>query len=297
MEENKNIEEGSKEEGLRLREEEIISTPENPADLQPSTLTLTPLTPQPPDMEVHKHPHHITHKKKWGEYFLEFLMLFLAVFLGFLAENIREHLVEKEKEKQYIESLVEDLKTDQQSIKNHVATVSGGILMMDTLIYQLSHPATITEHSADVYYLARFAPRLKPLPISNRTYEQLKNSGSFRLIRNLNVSNKIMNYYENLQLIRLLESVNETEFTEYKKAAAKIFDPAIFVSMEGKNNEWLRLTENPTLRTTDKNQLQELAIFTVYMHGTKKGVVSAAEGMRMAGDQLIKDLETEYHLK
>ena len=119
--------------------------------------------------------------------------------------------------------------------------------MMDTLIYRLSHAEEITAHSADVYFLARFAPRLKPLPISSRTYEQLKNSGSFRLIRNLNVSNKIMNYYENLQLIRLLESVNETEFTEYKKAAAKIFDPAIFVSMEGKNNEWLRLTENSPL--------------------------------------------------
>ena len=38
------------------------------------------------NMEVHKHPHHVTHKKKWGEYVLEFLMLFLAVFLGFLAE-------------------------------------------------------------------------------------------------------------------------------------------------------------------------------------------------------------------
>ena len=42
------------------------------------------------NMEVHKHPHHVTHKKKWGEYILEFLMLFLAVFLGFLAENLRE---------------------------------------------------------------------------------------------------------------------------------------------------------------------------------------------------------------
>ena len=41
------------------------------------------------NMEVHKHPHHVTHKKKWGEYLLEFLMLFLAVFLGFVAENIR----------------------------------------------------------------------------------------------------------------------------------------------------------------------------------------------------------------
>lgn len=48
--------------------------------------------PQTQNMEVHKHPHHVTHKKKWGEYFLEFLMLFLAVFLGFLAENFREHV-------------------------------------------------------------------------------------------------------------------------------------------------------------------------------------------------------------
>ncbi len=39
------------------------------------------------NMEVHKHPHHVMHKKNMGEYFLEFIMLFLAVFLGFLAEN------------------------------------------------------------------------------------------------------------------------------------------------------------------------------------------------------------------
>ena len=48
---------------------------------------------QTEEMEVHKHPHHVAHKKKWGEYFLEFLMLFLAVFLGFMAENVREHRI------------------------------------------------------------------------------------------------------------------------------------------------------------------------------------------------------------
>src|SRR5689334_20169537 len=67
-------------------------------------------------MEVHKHPHHITHKKKWGEFLLEFLMIFFAVFCGFLAENLREHLVEKERGMQYIESFYEDLKTDTASI-------------------------------------------------------------------------------------------------------------------------------------------------------------------------------------
>src|SRR4051812_16188515 len=60
-------------------------------------------------MEVHKHPHHVTHKKKWSEYLLEFFMLFLAVFLGFVAENIREDIHDMEIEKNNIESLLKNL--------------------------------------------------------------------------------------------------------------------------------------------------------------------------------------------
>ena len=52
-------------------------------------------------MEVHKHPHDVTHKKKWREYLLEFFMIFLAVTAGFFAENIREHLDDNKKEKEY----------------------------------------------------------------------------------------------------------------------------------------------------------------------------------------------------
>src|SRR6266478_8419489 len=64
------------------------------------------------NMEVHKHPHHVTHKKKWGEYLLEFLMLFLAVFLGFIAENQREHIVEHQQEKQFATQMLSDLRND-----------------------------------------------------------------------------------------------------------------------------------------------------------------------------------------
>jgi len=39
-------------------------------------------------MEVYKHPHHATDKKKWEEYLLEFFMLFLAAFPGFVAEKL-----------------------------------------------------------------------------------------------------------------------------------------------------------------------------------------------------------------
>ncbi|HUS01687.1 MAG TPA: hypothetical protein VMY77_08170 [Chitinophagaceae bacterium] len=71
-------------------------------------------------MEVHKHPHHVTHKKKWTEYLLEFFMLFLAVFLGFVAENVREHLSERKREKEYIISIIEDLKMDSAKLSKSI---------------------------------------------------------------------------------------------------------------------------------------------------------------------------------
>src|SRR5450759_535969 len=79
--------------------------------LKKDTETINP-NQEPENMEVHKHPHHVTHKKKWGEYLLEFFMIFLAVFLGFVAENIREHIVENDRAKEYAISLVQDLQND-----------------------------------------------------------------------------------------------------------------------------------------------------------------------------------------
>jgi hypothetical protein len=169
--------------------------------------------------------------------------------------------------------------------------------MMDTLIYHLNHSKEIVSHTGQIYYLARLAPRLLPLTINNRTFEQLKNSGSFRLIQSLNISNKIMAYYEKLPLVRLLESINETEFTEYKKAAARVFDPEIFVSMEGPDDDIIRRNDNPALKHVEEDKLEGLAVFSVYMHGTKKGILRAAVEIKRTGAALISDLQKEYHLK
>ncbi len=106
-----------------------------------------------------------------------------------------------------------------------------------------------------------------------------------------------MTYYEKFPIIRLLESVNETEFNEYKKVAAKIFDPGVFLKMEGKNDAIKRTSDNPSLRTTDKELLQELSVFAVYMHGTKKGILGNDEALKINGAALIEYLQKEYHLE
>jgi hypothetical protein len=247
-------------------------------------------------MEVHKHPHHVTHKKKWPEYLLEFLMIFIAVTLGFFAESYREHVSDKAKEKEYIKSLVEDLKIDQQVLSQNIARVHSAISMMDSMIAILNSPSLISNRTGDLYYLARLSPRIVPLPVNDKTFEQLKNSGNFRLIKDISTSNKIMDYYKKVPLVRMLESIHETEFTQYKIIAAKIFNPEIFIKTEGDNNEIRRVSGNPALRTTDIELLQELSVFAVYMHGTKKGIRGAEEEIKGAGAELIDYLQSEYHL-
>src|SRR5437870_3715911 len=145
-------------------------------------------------MEVHTHTH--TERKKWTHYLWEFLMLFLAVFCGFLAENQREHMVEHQREKQYIRSLLADLISDQQVLTKHILHLKTGLSMMDSVITFLNTPSLLANNTGSLYYLARLAPRLNPLSTNNRTFEQLKNSGNFRLITDLSTSNKIMSYYE-----------------------------------------------------------------------------------------------------
>ena len=78
-------------------------------------------------MEMHKHSHAVTHKKRLGEYLPEFLLLFLAVFLGFIAENQREHMIEHRREKQYARLLFTDLNKDSAFFSSRGAIIGSTI--------------------------------------------------------------------------------------------------------------------------------------------------------------------------
>jgi len=145
------------------------------------------------NMEVHKHPHHVTHKKKWGEYFLEFTMLFLAVFLSFSAENLRERIAEHNIEKEYIHSLVEDLKSDTLQSNEVLILLNSRTAGLDSVITALSSPG-ITENSNNAYRLWSTNIGFPDFISNDRTIQQLKNSGGLRLIRNKAVSDRIMEY-------------------------------------------------------------------------------------------------------
>ena len=249
------------------------------------------------NMDVHKHPHHVTHKKKWGEYLLEFLMLFLAVFLGFIAENIREHQVEKQRELEFIKSLTIDLADDVKSLAAVLAFEHVAITKLDTLIYLLNDPTLAKLNGDQLYYGARVGPRAQPFANNSRTFDQLKNSGGFRLIRNAEASNDIMAYYNQFFPVRLLEDNYNHEFDNYKRVAAKILDPGILRKQENDAGEILRSTDNPALTTYDASLLKELGFHTLQMNGSRRSKIGMLESLKKTAVDLSTFLKKEYHLE
>lgn len=246
-------------------------------------------------MEVHAHPH--TPRKKWTHYFWEFFMLFLAVFCGFLAEYQLEHIIEHDREKQYIHSLIADLKENDRLLNESLSHQEKRMKLMDSMIILLKDPAGLKGREGLLYYQARLSPRTQPVTVNAKTFEQLKNSGNFRLIRKIETSNKIMSYYEKLPLLRMLEELYQKEFEQYKILASKIFDPAVFFNMETPESKIVRTSSNPPLQSYEPSLIKQFNVFAVYMNGSARGLLTQIEQIKKDGKELLVYLQNEYRLK
>ena len=245
-------------------------------------------------MEVHHHSH--TSRKKWTHYFWEFLMLFLAVFCGFLAEYQLEHKIEKDKERQFITSLAADLKDDILKIDQYIERERKNIQLLDTLCMYLDSPETAKQNGDIIYYAARLGPRTGPFVNNSRTFDQLKNSGGFRLIHDPGSSNRIMDYYSQFPWIRLLEGNYLWEFDYYKDAASKVIDPGVYRRMENPDGSIAKGNDNPSLLSYDKSLLKQVEFFAVQMNGSRRSMIILMQSLKLSAKGLLKYLQNKYKL-
>lgn len=159
-------------------------------------------------MEVHAHTH--TPRKKWTHYFWEFLMLFLAVFCGFLAEYQLEHIIEKQKARQYITSFLQDLEIDNKQLDQLIPSFTEKDKLLDTLLQRIRGISSITGANG-IYKYYRQTFTYPDFIYSDRTIQQLKNSGGMRLIDNKDVSDSITGYDAAVRLsgISITEGVKD----------------------------------------------------------------------------------------
>ncbi len=262
------------------------------------------------NMEVHKHPHHITHKKKWGEYLLEFFMLFLAVFLGFIAENIREHSVERNKEKEYIKSMVEDLETDSAFLELSVnKLIPYHLTWLDSTMHLLKMP-DLKGKDRLVYQAfmigTGWSYNFHP---TERTLSQLHSEG-YHLIRNKNAANSISQLEQqykqfNLQIEPFVESMqNDIDLSAYLFADRVITDSISRTAMQNFSDAYtvqLKLEDIPALaviNTANKEGIKlyndKLKKYSFYLqYGITGGHVVILREIK----NTIQTLKKEYNLE
>ena len=253
------------------------------------------------NMEVHKHPHHVTHPKKWFEYFLEFFMLFLAVFLGFLAENIRENFVEKERVRDYAQSLYDDLKVDTAIIQRTYAEKDWIKPKYDSA-EAILFSTDLKKYNELIYYVERYINLNDIFTAQDVTYQQLKSSGNFRYIKNISLYKNIANYYTLYSRYQYVDGNFSGGSSEMSEIESKIFDLKYLTSLNnhnGKNFYSLILRPDKKLEPLI-NDKQSLKILYLKFDNAKNRVIGAKIfllWLKSNATNLLSELNSEYHLK
>jgi hypothetical protein len=248
-------------------------------------------------MEVHKHPHHVTHKKKWSEYFLEFSMLFLAVFLGFLAENKREQLAERKKAAEYISSLYEDLRIDDKQLQELIPMFKKKDQRLDTMLTLLKGISKTT--GAKGLYKYYYEPANYPDFIyTDRTIQQLRNSGALRLITKQEVSDSIIAYDASVKQIGIAisEAISE-QIHLIRQMNNRLFDLRCCPEIGQSPYSDIRFPEAGTLLTYDEKVLAEYYNNVLFAKRIFKVQGMRLELLRDQNHRLQQLLKKEYNLE
>lgn len=282
-----------------IQNPEPQAIPNNNSDNQPQTV-----------MEVHKHPHHVMHKKKWEEYFLEFFMLFLAVFLGFIAENIREHIVEKERLQRHMHTMVENLKYDTircaVNRQNNLENGKG----LDSFRAEIKEAIGGSINANRLYYFCwRYGRGVGNPALNDAAMSQLKSSGMLRLIKNDSLVNEMTDYYdrkftsiavskEDMQLkLRDITNVYE-EFFSYDGFDELLQHDAVFTASRSFYIGYYLgiLNRQPELKllTTDPAKLEMLYSKVAELERTLRNYDSYILWTKESATSLMSHIQKEY---
>jgi hypothetical protein len=252
-------------------------------------------------MEVHHHSGSHAGKKNWKAYFFEFLMIFLAVTLGFFAESFREHLTERVKEKEFMRSMIEDLKADTAAINQATKGLTDVFKNVDTLLTCLKSdspdPAIINRVLSKSFWT------YTGYSYNNRTIQQLKNAGNFRLIHNKLVGDSIL-LYDNWMNTIILTQYTDLKNTmyAYKEVEAKVV-PYKELKLSGGyeslgfDSSDFAHTYKPTLLSRDK-ELLSLYYNRLFIHEALGQIfIFNLKNSGSYATTLLQFIQKEYHLK
>jgi hypothetical protein len=248
-------------------------------------------------MEVHHHPDLHHKRKKFKEYFSEFLMIFLAVTLGFFAEQVRESVAEHSRETEFMKSMLEDLKTDTADINLFYTRSNIIVDQIDSLMHLIKNPNR-NSYGQRIYYFARvITTSLGRFILHDRTYEEMKSSGSLRLVNDNVLSDSVSKYYATQNNFKEQAELQISKMITYQDFVTRLFDGNVFQEMLQRfPYKVIPPQGNPQLLANDAGTINQ---FVVSLHFYSAIVIINSSRAKMkieSSINLIQMIQKKYHL-
>jgi len=252
-------------------------------------------------MDVHYLPSN-RHLKPAGEYVLELLIIFMAVILGFIANDFRESYVEKTKAKEYAQLLYNDMKADNASIQrtyNEKAWIESKYDSVETILATKD----LREFNEFIYYVERYLSNTTIFSSRDITYQQMRNTGNSKYIKDINLFMKIANYYTLYDQYKAIETSYAGNFrSDLSVIESTLFNPRDLTGLDNnKATGFYNLAIRPTLPLKPiRRNIENLKLFYIKIDEAKKQANYTKlllEKQKAAGLEIMKNLNKEYQLE
>lgn len=151
-------------------------------------------------------------KANWINHVLELIVVFIGISSAFMLNNWREESGNRKLESQYLKNFLDDLAFDNNKLDTILTLNRAKIDKFTRMIEKLKHASMPADSSLllvnDMAQIAIFIPK-------TITYESVKNSGNFNIIRDYDLKSKIIAYYTSLESKQLTEEYYKMYINDY----------------------------------------------------------------------------------
>jgi hypothetical protein len=151
----------------------------------------------------------------------------------------------------------------------------------------------------DIYFYARHLGRITEFKYHDRTIQELKSTGSLRLISNREAADSITVYDNEIARVVLNQQEIEHQLRDDIMATqiGKIFNGFVWNQMVDSKGHISRISNSPELATQDPKLINDFVVHVVHLKTSYRLTEGEIENAIKAAEALVAFLKKEYHLE
>ena len=148
----------------------------------------------------------------WLKLALELIVVFVGVTAGFLFDSFREDRSDRRLEQKYLESLHQNLLSDSTELNTYLANNRNNVDISEVVVAAMQR-GNLSSDSA--LMVIQVMASYYNLNLNDATYQSIVSSGNLGLIRDFELKEQMVNYYQAQEDMRYVEGVYNDYVSNY----------------------------------------------------------------------------------